>query len=96
MSLMQRIEEAIPYAAKDSFEYEIAEIIDHRPAGPRKVNGTLRPKSEYEFKCLWKDIELNDENPSWEPWTNSSMRSCDAYRAYTRTPAFTAACGQNF
>ena len=96
MSLMQRIEEAIPYAAKDSFEYEIAEIIDHRPAGPRKVNGTLRPKNEYEFKCLWKDIELNDENPSWEPWTNSSMRSCDAYRAYTSTPAFTAACGQNF
>ena len=96
MSLMQRIEDAIPYAAKDSFEYEIAEIIDHRPAGPRKVNGTLRPKNEYEFKCLWKDIELNDENPSWEPWTNSSMRSCDAYRTYTSTPAFTAACGQNF
>ena len=96
MSLMSRIEDAIPYAAKDSFEYEIAEIMAHRPTGPRKINGVLRPKSDFEFKCLWKDIELSEENPSWEPWTNSSLRSCEAYQAYTSTPAFVATYGQKF
>ena len=60
MSLMAKIEDAIPYAAKDSFEYEVAEILTHRPLGPRKIAGTLRPKSDYEFQCLWKDIELSD------------------------------------
>jgi hypothetical protein len=93
---MKKIEDAIPYAAKDYFEYEIAEVLAHRPTGPRKVNGILRPKSEFEFKCLWKDIELGDQNPSWEPWTNSSMRSCEAYQIYTSTPAFATAYGQNF
>jgi hypothetical protein len=96
MSLMTKIEDAIPYAAKDSFEYELAEILDHRPTGPRRINGMLRPKNEFEFKCLWKDIELSDENPSWEPWTNSSVRSCEAYEEYTSTPAFIAAYGRNF
>ena len=96
MSLMTKIEDAIPYAAKDSFEYEIAEILTHRPLGPRRVAGTLRPKSDYEFQCLWKDIELSDENPSWEPWTNASLRTCEAYLQYTEDAAFTAIYGRKF
>ena len=96
MSLMTKIEDAIPYAAKDSFEYEISEILAHRPTGPRKIDGVLRPKSDFHFQCLWKDIELSEENPSWEPWTNSSMRSCEAYQEYTSTPAFVAAYGSKF
>lgn len=96
MSLMGKIEDAIPYAAKDSFEYEIAEILSHRPLGPRKVAGTLRPKSDYEFQCLWKDIELSDENPSWEPWTNASLRTCEAYLQYTEDAAFTTTYGHKF
>jgi transposase InsO family protein len=96
MSLMTRIEEAIPYAMKDSFEYEVAEILAHRPTGPRKINGKLRPKHEYEFQCLWKDIERGEENPSWEPWTNSSLRTCEAYLQYTGAPSFVAENGQRF
>jgi hypothetical protein len=96
MSLMKTIEDAIPYAAKDSFEYEIEEVLDHRPAGPRKANGITRPKSDYEFKCLWKDVELSDENPSWEPWNNSSLRSCEAYLLYTSSPIFTRINGTGF
>ena len=96
MSLMSTIEEAIPYASKDSFEYEIAEVLEHRPAGPRKANGVTRPKSDYEFKCLWKDIELSEENPSWEPWSNSSLRTCEAYQLYTSSPAFTRLNGTGF
>jgi hypothetical protein len=56
----------------------------------------LRPKSDYEFQCLWKDLELSDENPSWEPWTNASMRTCEAYQIYTSDPAFIRLNGQNF
>ena len=96
MSLMEQVEDAIPFAAKDSFEYEIDEVLSHRPAGPRKLNGALRPKNDYEFQCLWKDLELSDENPSWEPWSNSSMRSCEAYLTYTSDPAFVRLNGQNF
>ena len=96
MSLMDKIEDAIPYAAKDSFEYEVAEVLSHRPTGPRKVNGKLRPKSDYEFQCRWKDLELSDENPSWEPWSNSSLRSCEAYELYVSDPAFIQQCGANF
>lgn len=96
MSLLTKIEDAIPYAAKDSFEYEIAEVLAHRPLGPRRINGTLRPKSEYEFQCLWKDIELSDENPSWEPWSNGSLRTCEAYSEYTESAAFTALYGSKF
>ena len=96
MSLMEKIEDAIPLASKDSFEYEIAEILSHRPSGPRKAHGVLRPKSDYEFQCLWKDLELSDENPSWEPWTNASMRTCEAYQIYTSDPAFIRLNGQNF
>ena len=96
MSLMSKIEDAIPYAAKDSFEYEVAEVLAHRPTGPRKINGMLRPKSDYEFSCLWKDLELNEENPSWEPWSNASLRTCEAYLQYVQAPEFTGLMGQNF
>jgi transposase InsO family protein len=96
MSLMNKIEDAIPFAAKDSFEYEVAEILSHRPAGPRRMNGKMRPKSDYQFECLWKDIELSDQNPSWEPWGNSSLRSCEAYQLYVSDPAFVQQYGAGF
>jgi hypothetical protein len=96
MSLMAKIEDAIPFAAKDSFEYEIAEVLAHRPLGPRKINGVLRPKTDFEFQCLWRDIELSEENPSWEPWSNTSLRTCEAYLDYTGSATFIALYGQKF
>jgi hypothetical protein len=50
MSLMQKIDEAIPFAAKDCFEYEVEEIMQHAPAGPRRTASGLRNKNEYEFR----------------------------------------------
>ena len=96
MSLMQQIDDAIPFAAKDSFEYEVEEIMQHAPAGPRKTASGLRNKNEYEFRVLWKDIPLGADNPSWEPWTNDSIRSCERYLAYVQRPDVIAALGANF
>jgi hypothetical protein len=96
MSLMQQIEDAIPYAAKDCFEYEIEDVMQHRPAGPRRTAAGLRSKSDYEFKILWKDIPLGLDNPSWEPWTNESMRNCQAYQEYIRRSDVAAALGDKF
>ena len=96
LTQLSTIEEAIPYAAKDSFEYEIAEILAHRPTGSRRQNPTLRAKNIYEFQCLWKDLDISEDNPSWEPWTNESMRSCEAYLTYTQRPEIEAELGKNF
>jgi transposase InsO family protein len=96
LTQLSTIEQAIPYAAKDSFEYEIAEVLAHRPIGPRRQQGQLRAKNTYEFQCLWKDLDVNEDNPSWEPWTNESMRSCEAYLIYTQRPDVEAELGKNF
>lgn len=96
LTQLSTIEQAIPYAAKDSFEYEIAEILAHRPAGPRRQQSQLRAKNTYEFQCLWKDLEVSEDNPSWEPWSNESMRSCEAYLIYTQRPDVEAELGKNF
>jgi transposase InsO family protein len=96
MSLMKQIEDAIPYAAKDSFEYEIEAIMQHTPTGPRKTAAGLRSKNEYEFKVLWKDIPIGPDNPSWEPYSNDSMRQCAPYQEYIRRPEIAAALGSNF
>ncbi len=53
MTLLKDVEDALPYAPKESFEYEIEEIMCHRPTGPRKAaDGKLRNKRDYEFRCL--------------------------------------------
>ena len=96
MSALSTIEEAIPYASKDLFEYEVAEILEHRPSGPRKMSGKLRPKSDYTFRCLWKDLLEDDDNPSWEPWANSSLRDCEAYKEYLLRPDVASDLGANF
>lgn len=96
MSLMKQVEDAIPYAAKDSFEYEIEAVMSHRPLGPRRTSTGLRNKSDYEFKCLWKDLPLGDDNPSWEPWSNESMRQCEAYLEYTKQQHIIDQLGDKF
>jgi transposase InsO family protein len=96
MSLMKQVEDAIPYAAKDNFEYEIEAIMQHIPSGPRKTASGTRSKSEYEFKVLWKDIPLGIDNPSWEPYSNESMRKCAPYIEYVKRPEIAAALGDKF
>jgi transposase InsO family protein len=96
MSLLATIEDAMPYAAKDNFEYEIEAVLAHSPAGPRRISTGLRNKSDYMFQCLWKDLPLNADNPSWEPWTNESMRSCEAYQDYIQQPQIIVELGAKF
>ena len=97
MTLLKNVEDALPYASKDSFEYEIEEIMSHRPTGPRKTaDGKLRNKRDYEFRCLWKDLPLGLDNPSWEPYTNDSIRTCEAYKIYVAQPHVIASLGANF
>ena len=96
MSLMKQVEDAIPYAAKDNFEYEIEAVMSHQPSGPRRTSTGLRNKSEYEFRCLWKDLPLGEDNPSWEPWSNDSMRQCEAYIEYTKQQHIIDQLGEKF
>jgi transposase InsO family protein len=92
------IDEALPLAALDSFEYLVERILSHRPGGKRKQHGKRpRPKAEYEFEVLWAGLPLEEgENPSWESWSNTSLRSCEAYRTYCKSPEVAAVLGDDF
>jgi hypothetical protein len=48
LDLYGALEEAIPIAAADNFEYEIEQVLDHLPAGPRRTDTGLRNKKDYE------------------------------------------------
>ena len=96
LSHLRSIEEAIPLAAKDSFEYVIQEVMAHRPTGPRKSRGKLRPKSDYDFQVLWRDFSLGDDNPTWEPWENESLRSSEPFKAYCARPDVAEQLGADF
>jgi hypothetical protein len=92
------IDEALPLAALDSFEYLVERILSLRPGGKRKQHGKRpRPKAEYEFEVLWAGLPLEEgENPSWESWSNTSLRSCEAYRIYCKSPEVAAVLGDDF
>ena len=96
MSLMKKIEDAIPYAAADNFEYEIESILEHQPSGPRRTKDGLQDKKNYTFKCLWKDLPTGPDNPSWEPWGNESMRSTEAYKDYVQQKDVITSLGAKF
>ncbi len=92
------IDDALPLAALDCFEYAVERVLSHRPAGKRKPSGKrARPKSDYEFEVLWANLPLEDgENPSWESWSNASLRSCEAYKLYCLSPEVAAELGADF
>jgi hypothetical protein len=72
LDLLSSVEEAIPVAAADKFEYVIEAVLDHRPRGERK----RRSNATYEFQVLWQGLERNEDNPSWEPYSNAAIISC--------------------
>ena len=94
----EQIDDALPIAALDNFEYSVERILQHRPAGKRKAGkGKVRAKKDYEFEVLWADLPLQEgENPSWEPWENASLRSCEAYKTYCRQPEVQEELGADF
>jgi hypothetical protein len=97
LSHLRSIDEAIPIAAKDSFEYVVQEIQAHRPTGQRRnARGKLRPKSDYEFQVLWRDFPLGEDNPTWEPWDNVSLRSSEPFLEYCARSDVAAQLGADF
>jgi hypothetical protein len=92
MDLFQTLDAAIPYAAMDNFEYEIEAVLDHEPKGARK----RKRKDTYSFQVLWRGIERGEENPSWEPWSNESLRASEPFEKYCRRSDVEAELGKDF
>jgi hypothetical protein len=90
------VEAVLPVAALDNFEYSVAEILDHRPKERRTVKGCRAPKKGFEFLVLWADLPEDEANPSWEPWSNTSLRSCEAYQRYCAKPEVRELLGTDF
>jgi hypothetical protein len=98
MSHFREVHEAAPYALQDEWTYQVEQILDHRPAGPRRVNSKLRPKHRYEFLTKYKHIPLSqeegEENPSWQPW--SHVKHLQALSHYCSKPDIIAQLGNDF
>jgi hypothetical protein len=92
LDLYNILEEAIPIAAADNFEYEIEAILDHRPRGERK----RKRKDTYEFQVLWRGLERSEDNPSWEPWANESLRASEPMQRYCERSDVQAELGRDF
>jgi hypothetical protein len=91
LDLFDKVEDAIKYAACDNFEYEIEAILDHEPKGKRQ----RKAKSTYSFQVLWKG-ERSEDNPSWEPYTNESLRTSQPFVDYCRRSDVLADLGADF
>ncbi len=97
LSHLQSIEEAMAVAAKDSFEYVVEAVLAHRPEGPRRQRGgRAKPKSHYEFQVLWRDYPQGEDNPSWEPWDNVSLRQSEPFKLYCAKPEVMQSLGADF
>ena len=98
MSHFREVHDAAPYALQDEWTYQVEQILDHRPAGPRRANGKLRPKHRYEFLTKYKHIPLSqeegEENPSWQPW--SHVKHLQALSHYCNKPDIIAQLGNDF
>ena len=90
------IEAVLPAAALDNFEYKVEEVSDHRPKRRGTSKGRKMPKKGFEFLVHWADSPADESNPSWEPWSNSSLRSCEAFEQYCAKPEVIAQLGADF
>lgn len=90
------VEAALPFAAMDNFEYKVSEVLTHRPAVRQGSKGKRLPKSSFEFLVRWADLPEDEENPSWEPWSNASLRACEAYRLYCKKDEVIDQLGSDF
>jgi hypothetical protein len=76
----------------DNFEYEIEAILDHEPKGERK----RKRKDTYSFQVLWRGIDRSEDNPSWEPWANESLRESEPFKLYCQRAEVQADLGKDF
>jgi hypothetical protein len=96
MELISKVDDWLPLAAQDNFEYVIKEVVAHRPATRALPGRKKRPKSDFEFQVLWADLPEGEDNPSWEPWENQSLRESAPYAAYLSQPDVREALGADF
>ena len=98
MDQLEAPEDAVPYAAMDTWEWEVEKVTAHFPAGPRKIKGKkIRAKKEYEFEVWWKHCPPGEDNPTIESWEqNVSLRSCQPYLDYLAKPEVRAELGADF
>ena len=96
LSLISDVNDWLPLAAADHFEYLVQSVEQHRPARRRLPSGKLRPKSDFDFLVRWEGLPDGEDNPSWEPWSNTSLRSCDAYLEYLQRSEVKDALGADF
>ena len=98
MDQLESPEDAVPYAAMDSWEWEVEKVTAHFPAGPRKVKGKKkRAKKEYEFEVWWKHCPPGEDNPTIESWEqNTSLRTCQPFLDYLARPEVRAELGDDF
>ncbi len=91
-------EDAVPYAAIESCEWEFEKVTAHFPAGPLKSKGKkLRSKKDYEFEVWRKGCPPGEDNPRVESWEkNVSLRSCQPYLEYLARPEVIAELGADF
>jgi hypothetical protein len=93
---MSDVDDWLPLAAQDNFEYVMKEVVAHRPATRAQPGRKKRPKSDFEFLVRWADLPEGDENPTWEPWQNQSLRESEPYATYLSRPEVSAALGADF
>jgi hypothetical protein len=95
LELLSDVDSWLPLAAQDNFEYVIGDVVAHRPE--RRLPGKRRqPKSDFEFLVRWADLPEGEDNPSWEPWDNQSLRESAPYAAYLSRPEVREALGADF
>jgi hypothetical protein len=96
LDLMSDVNDWLPLAAQDNFEYVVSEVCDHRPAERSTSGKRRRPKSDFEFLVRWADLPDGDDNPTWEPWANQSLRESEPYKTYLQRPEVASKLGADF
>jgi hypothetical protein len=96
LDLMTDVNDWLPLAAQGNFEYVVEAVLSHRPATRSTGSRKKRPKSDFSFLVRWADLPEGDENPSWEPWANQSLRESAPFAAYLAQPSVAAALGSDF
>jgi hypothetical protein len=96
MELVSEVDAWLPLAAQDNFEYVVEEVVAHRPDTRATTGRKRRPKSDFEFLVRWADLPEGEDNPTWEPWANQSLRESAPFATYLSRPEVLEALGSDF
>lgn len=93
-SLLHSIEDFERVAQRDTWDYTVDSILDHRPRGPRG----RKAKSSFSFlvsyKFLEQSTEAGQENPAWQSY--DAISHTEALQQYCARDSIRAELGANF